>query len=258
MDWDDLKFVTALAGAGNVRAAGRQLGVHGSTVARRVEQLEQRLGVRLFSRTRAGMRVTEDGRALLDTARSVAEQLDTLEQTLRRRKTAAAGLVRIAAADLLAAALLPGLARLRTREPDIDFELVGGDALQALERRTADVAVVVTEDPPGHLLGRALGEYREAWYGAPAFLDALSDPPEAVVAVAPARPLLALEAARAGLGIARLPCRLGDADERLQRAATPPPVLISRLWLLSSPDLRGVARVQLVAGFLQEYLTEPA
>ena len=54
MDWDDYKYFSALAATRSVRAAAEQLGVNPSTVSRRLEHFEQRLGVQLFTRSQRG------------------------------------------------------------------------------------------------------------------------------------------------------------------------------------------------------------
>jgi DNA-binding transcriptional LysR family regulator len=56
--------------------------------------------------------------------------------------------------------------------------------------------------------------------------------------------LAQLAAARAGLGLAVLPCFLADPEPALQRALPPEPGLASELWLLTHPDLRRTARVR--------------
>ena len=53
-DWDDLRYFLAVARAGSLSGAAKALGVNHSTVFRRVETLEDRLGVRLFDRHREG------------------------------------------------------------------------------------------------------------------------------------------------------------------------------------------------------------
>ena len=68
--------------------------------------------------------------------------------------------------------------------------------------------------------------------------------------------LLALRAAaRSGLGVAPLPCYLGDPDPWLVRVHPPLPEMASALWLLTHPDLRRVARVRAVLDFLADSLT---
>ena len=57
-------------------------------------------------------------------------------------------------------------------------------------------------------------------------------------------------AARAGMGVAALPCYLGDADPDLRRIGEPCDELAVPLWLLTHPDLRRVARVRAVLDFL--------
>ena len=55
MDWDDYKYFSALAATRSVRAAAEQLEVNPSTVSRRLEHFEERLGVQLFTRSRRGL-----------------------------------------------------------------------------------------------------------------------------------------------------------------------------------------------------------
>jgi len=59
-------------------------------------------------------------------------------------------------------------------------------------------------------------------------------------------------AARAGLGVAALPCFMGDADAAL--VMPPIPEMASTLWLLTQPDLRRTARVRTVLDVLAERL----
>src|SRR5690242_14649681 len=61
-DWDDLKHFLAVASHGSTIAAAKALGVNQSTVHRRLEELEKRLGRRLAVRGPAGYRLTEFGR----------------------------------------------------------------------------------------------------------------------------------------------------------------------------------------------------
>jgi hypothetical protein len=53
-------------------------------------------------------------------------------------------------------------------------------------------------------------------------------------------------AAREGIGVAALPCFMGDSDPRLARVLAPVPEMASSLWLLTQPDLRRTARVRVV------------
>ena len=58
LDWDDLRFFLAVAAAGSLSAAARELGVNTTTVLRRIASLEEALQARLFERLRSGYALT--------------------------------------------------------------------------------------------------------------------------------------------------------------------------------------------------------
>src|SRR5688572_31042262 len=80
VDWDDVRHFLALARTGSVRAAGASLSVSHSTVARRVEALEARLGVKLFDRHRDGYTMTAAGREMVASAERVEREMTALER----------------------------------------------------------------------------------------------------------------------------------------------------------------------------------
>ena len=61
MDWDYLRYLRALAIGGTLAKAGELLGVHQTTVLRRLDQMEDALGVRFFERNPNGLRLTPAG-----------------------------------------------------------------------------------------------------------------------------------------------------------------------------------------------------
>jgi DNA-binding transcriptional LysR family regulator len=65
-----------------------------------------------------------------------------------------------------------------------------------------------------------------------------------------------LAAVGEGMGLALMPCYLGDADPRLVRASEPLEPLSIALWLLTHPDLRHTARVKALMAFLHDALVE--
>ena len=64
-DWNDLKYLLAVAQHGSTLAASRALAVDQSTVQRRVAELERRIGLLLIKRDRTGYHLTDAGKALL-------------------------------------------------------------------------------------------------------------------------------------------------------------------------------------------------
>jgi DNA-binding transcriptional LysR family regulator len=149
---------------------------------------------------------------------------------------------------------------------------VATNAFFTLTRRDADVAIRPAASAPEGLVGRRIATLATAVYGAPDYLARHPDrsdlhahdwiaPDESLghlgstkwiqSAVLPERvvhrvnSLLALRgAARAGIGVAALPCYLADPDPALRRVHPPLLEMESALWLLTHPDLRRVAHIR--------------
>jgi DNA-binding transcriptional LysR family regulator len=79
-DWNDLRYLLAIAREGSTLAAARALHVNQSTVQRRLAELEQRLGCALAERHPAGYRLTEQGRRLLPFATRVEDNVHALQR----------------------------------------------------------------------------------------------------------------------------------------------------------------------------------
>ena len=87
LDWDDLRYALAIGTAGSLAGAARTLGVNHTTVLRRLDALEARLGTRLFDRQRGGYQPTEAGLALVEQARHMATRADEVERQVLGRLT---------------------------------------------------------------------------------------------------------------------------------------------------------------------------
>lgn len=170
MKADDLVILLEVARAGTLKAAADALGVNHTTVARRVRDLERRLGVPVISSTSTGTHLTELGHALLPAAEQV-------EQALRRAsavRTARddeelSGLVRVSAPEAFSACFAaPVVARLHARHPGLHVELAtatrpllqgsGADVEVGLSQSTARRADLI------HLSDYALGLYATRSY----------------------------------------------------------------------------------------------
>lgn len=274
MDWDDVRHFLALARTGSVRAAGSLLGVSHSTVARRVDALELRLGVKLFDRHRDGYLVTEAGREMMVSAERVEREMAALERGLAGQDARLEGPVRVTCTDpFIAKLLLPILGRLCEAHPGIELELDADAKNLDLSKREADVALralLPTVPAPEHLIGRRIapitlcnyvgaehaarldpeqGGRPGRWLGSSMAkileeLVASSSYPEAPIwGTFPSMAVMA-EAARSGLGMVMLPTYVGDPDPKLQRLAKPDLRHVADFWLLSHPDLRDNARLR--------------
>src|SRR5712672_1273072 len=107
MEWDDLRYVLAVAEAGSLAGAARTLGVNHTTVLRRVGAFEKHLGLRLFERLPTGYVLTAGGEELIAAARQVNDTVIELERKLAGQDLRLSGTVRVTTTDTLMGSILP-------------------------------------------------------------------------------------------------------------------------------------------------------
>lgn len=270
--WDDLRFVLAVARSGNLRAAAAALGVNHSTMFRRLNAAEAALGAKLFERLAAGYRPTEAGLRLIEAAERIETETLALDRELTGRDTRLTGMLRVTASETLAFGMLTGeIARFRDRHPGIAVELLVDNRVLDLSRREADIALRATRPSQGDLFGRKLADVRWCFYGASGtdvpknrrdlvrfsvirWAEA-TQPTKAAAWLAKHLPdapagyrtgslVNQFMAAKAGLGLALLPCYLGDADGGLVRVLAPLSDLTTELWLVTHRSLKDTARIR--------------
>ena len=284
MDWDDLRLFLAVARAGSLSGAARALGVNHSTVFRRINAFEERLGVRLFERFPGGYVLTPAGEEMREAALRIEDEVATLGRKVSGQDLRLSGTVRITTIDMLGLGLLPRhLAAFRSAYPGIELEMQLTNAALNLGRREADVALRVGNEPPEALIGRRVGRLAFAVYGSAGYcarrpdtsleghdwigLDSEQAPlarrfarflPGARATFRANSVAATIAAARAGIGLAALPCGLADPDPDLVRIADVPQDFGLDLWLLTHEDLRRTARIRAFMDFLAEAIAREA
>ncbi|MDY7227163.1 LysR family transcriptional regulator [Hyalangium rubrum] len=286
MNWDDLRYLLALSEHGSLSAAGRHLRVDQATVGRRLAALQRAVGIPLVERSSQGMRLTAAGEQAVLTARRIEDTTAALARQLAEAEPRVAGTVRVTAPDTVASQLLaPNLALLRERHPELQVELLASSRAVNLARQEADVAVRLFRPLEPTLAVRRLGTLAFALYASPDYvrrrgrprLDALREHvlvtddasvpgtaekqwleevgQGASVALRSNTRYALLTAARAGVGLALLPCYLGDTEPGLLRVCPPEKVPPREAWLVVHQDLQRVPRVRAVIDFLGEVFT---
>lgn len=278
MDWDDIRYFLAVAREGSVNRAGQILGVNHTTVSRRTAAFEERLGTRLFERSRAGYALTQAGEGVLGLAITMEESAQAIDRELFGWDGAMRGRLKVAAPFEVASELLAShLPRFLETYPAIDLELLSSTLTVDLDAREADIAIHLSAKPPEHLIGRRVLSFAHAVYGSATYIDRLSRGeadakliqyrgtkrtpdwvrlyfPKARVALRADGMGATHAATRAGIGLAYLPCFLADADPELRRLKLGLSELDWGFWVLSHPDLRATARVRACREFLTETL----
>ena len=163
--------------------------------------------------------------------------------------------------------LMPMFARFSAKYPEIELHVQVSNKYVSLAERQADVAIRQTNTPHETLVGTLLSKVASAVYGERNYVASLrsgATPKWVGVeccafhqsltnAACPNRDynffvddtLLTLAALREGMGLAYLPCFMGDNDAQLLRYLAPEPRHDVGLWLLYHPNLRRTKRVRL-------------
>jgi DNA-binding transcriptional LysR family regulator len=278
MNWDDLRAFLAVAQSGSLRQAAGALAVTQPTVARRLQMLEADLGVPLFERGREGHRLTAAGAELLPAARAVETAALRVEQRALGLLTGLTETVRVEAGEWAAAVLARGLADL-AEGPRV--ELTVTEARPPKSKPAPDILLRHGLPVRGAGLTQRVGLLDAALYGAPHFADgralplapgdlpslpwlgfvaeqdhyvtmrwlraSLRDRPPVARMMNSA---LMIAAAEAGIGVAVLPCFLGDEASGLQRLSAPIEALRADYWTVVHPDLARNPAVRAVAAWI--------
>jgi DNA-binding transcriptional LysR family regulator len=281
-NWDDFRLILAVFREGTLSGAARKLGVTHSTVFRRLGAIERMMGARLFERFRDGYLPTPAGDTAAAAAARLEDEVLTLERKLSGQDLKPSGTVRITTADTLSSMLMRHLPAMRALHPDIELEIAISNAMANLTRREAEIALRPTPEPSDLLVGRRVGDIAHAIYGSHAYLSRRGDKDlaahdwigldDALAGTVIARwmqenlravhiacrvdalPTLR-DACAAGLGLALLPCYVGDLAPELHRLS--PKTLAelrSALWLLTHDDLKRTARIRATLDFLAKAL----
>jgi DNA-binding transcriptional LysR family regulator len=276
MDWADLHTLLVLLRARTLQQAASALGVDRTTVGRRVDALEERLGAKLFVRTREGVRPTATAERLRPYAERMEVEAASLAQVARAGATVATGSVRVATTEALSTLLVTeGLLTLREQHPELVIELLGGNRPVDLTRGEADIALRLVPVKEAALRVRCVARLGFGLFAAPHYLHARGVPrspaglsghdvllPGGELAATPEAKWLAarpgvrvvfrsssfptlVEAAATGLGIVPLTLAWGDRDRRLTRLMPIDAVAKRGVWLVTKPEgaLRAEVRV---------------
>ena len=168
---EELAQFSALAGAGSLTAAARELNVSTAAVSKRLAAMEQRLGVALVRRTTRRMSLTPEGELYLLHARRILADLHDLEQLVGRSRVAPVGLLRVnATLGFGRSRVAPVLSRFARKYPQVDVQLQLSVNPPALTDDAYDVCIRFGEPPDARVIARRLAGNRRLLVASPAYL----------------------------------------------------------------------------------------
>lgn len=269
MEWSDLKIFLAVARGGTLGAAARDLGQTQPTMGRRIRALEEALGTTLFKRTSEGFVLTDEGAAVLAHAERMEVEALGVARAASGQVGSLDGVLRVSSSDWFGAHVLTRVvAALGVRHPAVVVELITDARLLSLARREADLVFRITPfDEPDiaqrRLMTMPYAAYRAvgsavvdrlvtmdvAFGGMPDVAWLQQRLPNARIAFRSNSREAQGRACAHAVGIAVLPCPLGDAIpgiERIDLGEAPP---ARDVWLGYHRDLRHLPRLR---AFLDE------
>lgn len=174
----DLQAFLAVARERSFTRAAAQLGVSQSALSHTLRGLEQRLGLRLLTRTTRNVSTTEAGERLLNSIGPKFEEIDAELEAVTALRDKPAGTIRINAAEhSLRTALWPRLDRFLADYPDIKIEVSQENALTDIVAQRYDAGVRLGEQVAKDMIAVRIGpDWRMAVVGAPSYLASRKAP----------------------------------------------------------------------------------
>jgi DNA-binding transcriptional LysR family regulator len=270
-NWDDIRFVVAVADHGSVAAAARVLSVNHATVLRRIQAFETRQGLRIFDKSPRGYQVSADRHGLIASMRDAAASLGQVEQMIEADRPNLQGGVRVTTTDTFAQTILPNAVARFVRELGLQVDVIAENSHLDLGRLQAHVTVRPAVALPKDLVGEQVAEFRFGVYAADETIEpwlGLSGPPARSTAGAwlraqPCQPILTADSfltlagiAAQGLGRAVLPVVLGDRWPGLTRVSLPEDLKPVPLWVASHADFAQSGRLRRVRRVLSDVIAE--
>lgn len=171
-DVNDLLAFLAVAREGSFTRAAARLGVSQSALSHTIRALEERLGVRLLTRTTRSVAPTEAGERLLHSVGPRFDEIETELAALSALRDKAAGTIRITVGEHAAHTVLwPALTRILPDYPDIKVEMVIDSALRDIVAERYDAGIRLGESLDKDMVALPIGpELRMAVVGAPSYL----------------------------------------------------------------------------------------
>ena len=285
INWDNLRYVLMVANKGSIAAAARELEVNRTTVLRRINLFQENLNCRIFERGDSGYVLTPEAEKMINAAREVEDTLFTMQRQIAGHELKLEGELRVTTTDSFMLSVLgPHLATFREKHPHIVVDLLVTNSVLDLNRRDADVAIRPTRYPDSSLVSKRLCDVEFGVYASVDYLestapgniiegrwiglvDSLGTTPIGSwfdATIDKSRICMRCDSfvairigAEAGIGLALLPCFLGDASQMLTRVEFPTRELTTGLWILTHPDLVRSARVHAFIDHFSEALGSP-
>ena len=279
--WDDLEAILLVGQFGSVRRAADSIGVAHTTLAKRVDNAEAALGVVAFFRSTKGYAATDAGKIIIEHAQNMAHEADAVTRSIANTDVSISGTVRISLLpSVLSILIAPHLKEFNDAHPDLTLEFNTCYEITDLDKQQADIVVRFQDSPDEHLYGRNVATQYDAVYASNEFLELLKHNHAPIPLVGWSSKINVMQRAKihgfsntlvasitkdlrsqcdlaiAGVGLAILPCFVGDNEPELNRFENSSPIRINDVWVLTQPNLKESKRILCVSRFICDILSK--
>ena len=290
MNWDAIRYYLALIETPTLADAAASLGVSDATVMRRIQSLEASLHTTLFVRTHKGHIPTTGGERIMAAAREMEAVAHKIRHDIAGEDEALVGNVMIATTEFGADYVLgPSLSDFNKRYPNLTltlhvspdhFDLLQPDTGLALRfQRPEQGPYLISKigevswglyvaKPTANELGLAEGDYvrgSEPFIGWAPPVDNIKVAQSTLRIFAKGRAIVnvptlrgQIEAARSGLGVAHIPCILGNTDVELIRLQSAERQTVLEAWLVQPQQYSHQVRMNALADFVRQSMANVA
>ncbi|TRB37609.1 LysR family transcriptional regulator [Rhizobium rhizogenes] len=174
----DRMFI-AVIDTGSFAAAATRLGTSAGQASKLVSRLEANLGVQLIMRTTRALSLSESGRAYYERIKTLLEEFDDLDASVRNDSGVPSGRLRITAPLTFGTTQLASvLIQFATAFPDIQLDVSFSDRIVNLVDEGFDAAIRIGRAEDSSLIARKLCAIRVVLVAAPSYLDGRGMPAE--------------------------------------------------------------------------------
>lgn len=173
----DLEIFARVVTAGNMSAAGREMGLSPAVVSKRISHLEDRLGARLFQRTTRQLTLTESGQGFYDRIVNILAGIEEAESYVARRNATPRGTLKITAPTAFGRMhVAPYLGSFIEQFPEINLDLDLSDSFADIVGSGFDVAIRIAELEDSSLVAKKLAPSHRVICAAPSYLERCGEP----------------------------------------------------------------------------------
>lgn len=170
--WERLRMALCVVDLGSMSLAARKLGVAQSTLGRQICELENELGIELFSRTVKGARLSNDAELLAAPLRNMEKSARKLQEVAFEASKRDPYPVRIACDEIIEAHILPNMLReLMMLMPSVDITLVLYNSFTCKGKDVADICISFERPTENSTLVKRVGEFKLAFFANREYLE---------------------------------------------------------------------------------------